>query len=282
MEIIRSIQEMSALTSQYRSTGKTIGFVPTMGYLHEGHLSLMRIARSHCDVLVVSIFVNPTQFGSGEDFSTYPRDFERDNNLCERENVDIIFYPDAGEMYLKNASTFVEVTGRITKNLCGRFRPGHFRGVTTVVMKLFNIIQPHFAVLGQKDGQQLAVIRRMVRDLDIPVEIIAGPTVREDDGLAMSTRNRYLSMEDRKVAPALYRSLLIAEDAIKNNCHDAHKIIEMMQRSIESSGPFRIQYIEIVDADSLEPVKHIDGSVMIALAAFLGNTRLIDNIIVGA
>ena len=282
MEIVSSISRMQELSALAHRDGRIIGFVPTMGYLHEGHLSLMRIARKKCDVLVVSIFVNPTQFGAGEDLAQYPRDIERDKKLCREEGVDVIFLPDEREMYPENYSTYVEVSGNITNVLCGYFRPGHFRGVATVVAKLFNIVQPHFAVFGQKDGQQLAVIRRMVRDLNYPVEIIGAPTVREPDGLAMSSRNEYLTPKERKVAPTLYKSLLLAKELIESGERNPKVIIDAMRNMIEKTGLFRIQYIEVVDADTLRPVKKIDGKVMIALAAFLGKARLIDNIIVSS
>ncbi len=280
MQVIEKISDMQSYVRKCKLDGKTIGFVPTMGYLHEGHLSLVRIARKRCDILVVSIFVNPTQFGPGEDFDKYPRDFERDKKLCEQENVDIIFAPSVEEMYPKDSVTYVDMAGEMTKVLCGKYRPGHFRGVMTVVSKLFNIVQPDIAVFGRKDGQQLAVIRRMVSDLNFPIEIIGGETVRESDGLAMSSRNKYLTEEQRKSAPALYKSLLLAKTMIENGETDSSKIVERMRDYISNSGDFKIQYIEIVDADTLVPVDKIRNKVMIALAVFLGETRLIDNIVV--
>ena len=280
MQVIEKISDMQSYIRACKLDGKTIGFVPTMGYLHEGHLSLVRIARKRCDILVVSIFVNPTQFGPGEDFDKYPRDFGRDKKLCEQENVDIIFAPSVEEMYPKDSVTYVDMAGEMTKVLCGKYRPGHFRGVMTVVSKLFNIVQPDIAVFGRKDGQQLAVIRRMVSDLNFPIEIIGGETVRESDGLAMSSRNKYLTEEQRKSAPALYKSLLLAKTMIENGETDSSKIVERMRDYISNSGDFKIQYIEIVDADTLTPVDKIRNKVMIALAAFLGETRLIDNIVV--
>lgn len=282
MKVIESVSEMQLLARDFRRRGEIIGFVPTMGYLHNGHLSLIRIARHKSDVCVVSIFVNPTQFGPQEDLDKYPRDMQRDKMLCEREGVDIIFAPTVAEMYPEGYCTYVEVLGRMTEVLCGRYRKGHFRGVTTVVAKLFNIVQPHFAVFGQKDGQQLAVIRQMVRDLNFPVEIIGAPTVREPDGLAMSSRNKYLTAEERKVAPVLYKSLLLAKDMIENGERDANAIVSSMKSMIAKAGLFRIQYVEIVDAETLSPVDKIKGKVMIALAAFIGKARLIDNIIITA
>ena len=280
MRVIRSIQEMYKLSESARKEGKIIGFVPTMGYLHEGHLSLIRIARKRCDLLVVSIFVNPTQFGPNEDLNSYPRDFERDSKLCEKEGVDVIFAPSAEEMYPDGYSTWVEVKGTVTEVLCGAFRPGHFRGVTTVVAKLFNIVQPHFAVFGQKDAQQLVVIKKMTRELNFPVEIVAAPTVREKDGLAMSSRNEYLNENERKVAPKIYQSLILAKNMLLRGERDTEKIKNEMRKFLESAKLIKVQYIDIVDADTLEPLKNARGRVMVALAAFLGKARLIDNIIV--
>jgi len=280
MRVIRSIQEMYKLSESARKEGKIIGFVPTMGYLHEGHLSLIRIARKRCDLLVVSIFVNPTQFGPNEDLNSYPRDFERDSKLCEEEGVDVIFAPSAEEMYPDGYSTWVEVKGPVTEVLCGAFRPGHFRGVTTVVAKLFNIVQPHFAVFGQKDAQQLVVIKKMTRELNFPVEIVAAPTVREKDGLAMSSRNEYLNENERKVAPKIYQSLILAKNMLLSGERDTEKIKNEMRKFLESAKLIKIQYIDIVDADTLKPLKNAQGRVMVALAAFLGRARLIDNIIV--
>jgi len=280
MRVIRSIQEMYKLSESARKEGKIIGFVPTMGYLHEGHLSLIRIARKRCDLLVVSIFVNPTQFGPNEDLNSYPRDFERDSKLCEKEGVDVIFAPTAEEMYPDGYSTWVEVKGPVTEVLCGAFRPGHFRGVTTVVAKLFNIVQPHFAVFGQKDAQQLVVIKKMTRELNFPVEIVAAPTVREKDGLAMSSRNEYLNENERKVAPKIYQSLILVKNMLLRGERDTEKIKNEMRKFLESAKLIKVQYIDIVDADTLEPLKNARGRVMVALAAFLGRARLIDNIIV--
>ena len=280
MRVIRSIQEMYKLSESARKEGKIIGFVPTMGYLHEGHLSLIRIARKRCDLLVVSIFVNPTQFGPNEDLNSYPRDFERDSKLCEKEGVDVIFAPSAEEMYPDGYSTWVEVKGPVTEVLCGAFRPGHFRGVTTVVAKLFNIVQPHFAVFGQKDAQQLVVIKKMTRELNFPVEIVAAPTVREKDGLAMSSRNEYLNEKERKVAPKIYQSLILAKNMLLRGERDTEKIKNEMRKFLENAKLIKVQYIDIVDADTLEPLKNARGRVMVALAVFLGRARLIDNIIV--
>jgi len=281
LQIIKSIQKMQSLASELREQSKTIGFVPTMGFLHEGHLSLMRIARNKCGILVVSLFVNPTQFGNDEDLDKYPHDFERDQKLCKQEDVDIIFSPNVDEMYPDSFFTYVDVTGEMTDVLCGKFRPEHFRGVTTVVAKLFNIIRPHISVFGQKDGQQLAVVKRMACDLNFPVEIIAGPTVRESDGLAMSSRNKYLSPEERTAAPILHQSLLFAKELIDSGERDSNRIIAMMRKLIEKKSlRLKIQYIAIVDAETLEPLEQIRAKIMVALAVFLGNTRLIDNVII--
>ncbi|RKZ25627.1 pantoate--beta-alanine ligase [bacterium] len=280
MQIVEKISNMQSYVKKNRLDDKSIGFVPTMGYFHEGHLSLMRIARQKCDILIVSIFVNPTQFGPNDDFDKYPRDFDRDKKLCERENVDAIFIPSAEEMYPKGFIAYVDMDGDMTEVLCGKYRSRHFRGVMTVVSKLFNIVQPDIAVFGRKDGQQLALIRRMVADLNFPIEIIGGRTIRENDGLAMSSRNKYLNSEQRKSAPALYKSLLLAKTMIENGETDSFEIIAKMKDFISNSGDFEIQYIDIVDADTLKPVNMVQNKVMIALAVFLGETRLIDNIIV--
>ncbi len=274
---------MQDLSDSWRRQGLVIGFVPTMGALHEGHLSLIRIARSRADRVVVSVFVNPTQFGPSEDYTRYPRNTDEDLSACEGEGVDAVFVPSVEDMYPEAYSTYIEVEG-LTEGLCGRFRPGHFRGVATVVAKLFNAVRPHLAVFGMKDAQQFFVIKRMTRDLDFGIEIVPGPTIREPDGLAMSSRNRYLSPEERADAPVLYRALLVAKDLIEQSgIRDPLEIKKEMNRFIsEESSLVRVQYIEIVDTTDLKPVELIEGEVMIAIAAFLGNTRLIDNIILGA
>jgi len=278
MQIITSPSATQADCRGHRAEGKQIGLVPTMGYLHEGHLSLVRRARADNDWVVVSIFVNPIQFGPNEDLANYPRDFDRDRQLLEAEGVDLIFVPTVEEMYPSGSLTFVEVEGNLTKGLCGASRPGHFRGVTTVVSKLFNIVLPHRAYFGQKDAQQLAVIGRMVADLNFDIEIVPMPIVREPDGLAMSSRNRYLNPEERRSATALYRSLQLAKGLIENGERDAAKITAAMRNLIGQEKPARIDYVEIVDANSFEPMEHIHGEILIALAAFMGRTRLIDNL----
>lgn len=276
MRLIRRVQELREALEPLRREGKSIGLVPTMGYLHEGHLSLIRRSMAECEATVVSIFVNPTQFGPNEDFDRYPRDLNRDLSLCESEGVDYVFAPDVSEMYHKDATTKVTVA-KLTEGLCGRSRPGHFDGVTTVVCKLFNIVGADKAYFGQKDAQQAAVIRRMVRDLNIPVNVVEVPTVREPDGLAMSSRNSYLTPEQRQSALSLYRSLVMAREMIDQGERSAHKIRERMSDIIRSSEGADIDYIEIVDADTLDSLERLEGQVLIALAVRYGDTRLIDN-----
>lgn len=276
MEVIRSISEMKKRVRAFKAEGKIIGFVPTMGYLHEGHLSLVRLARKKGDIVVVSIFVNPLQFGPQEDYHIYPRDLERDLKLLEREKVDVVFVPEEEEMYPPGFQTYVEVE-KLTKGLCGAFRSGHFRGVCTVVLKLFNIVQPDFAVFGEKDYQQLKVIERMVKDLNLDVEIIPHPTIRESDGLAMSSRNTYLNEEERRSAISLYQSLKMAERLIFDGERAPERLKSLIKEYIEKFPHTRVQYVEIVDPETLEEVKEIKGPVLIALAVFVGKTRLIDN-----
>ncbi|NOY79304.1 MAG: pantoate--beta-alanine ligase [Calditrichaeota bacterium] len=277
MKIIHSITDMQRESDALRRNGQIIGFVPTMGYLHEGHLSLLRIARKRADVTVMSIFVNPTQFGPNEDLERYPRDFERDERLAREEGCDILFYPSAEEMYPHPYRTYVEVE-EITRVLCGKSRPTHFRGVTTVVAKLFNIVKPHFAVFGQKDAQQAIVIKQMVRDLNFDLEILTGPIVREPDGLAMSSRNVYLSPDERKDALLLHESLTEARRQIDAGERDALKLKKTIERILRQGKSVKIDYVEIVDTTNLKPVDKIRGDVLIALAVFVGKTRLIDNI----
>ncbi len=277
MQVIERIKEMQEVSSKLRQEGKSIGFVPTMGALHEGHLSLVRMARKDNDIVVVSVFVNPTQFGPNEDFEKYPRDFEGDRKKLEKENVDIVFYPHADEMYPPNYKTYVEVED-ITTRLCGAFRPGHFRGVTTVVTKLFNIVKPARAYFGKKDYQQYKVIKRMVEDLNMDIEIIPGEIVRDPDGLAMSSRNQYLSPEERKDALALYKSLQLAKELIQKGERDPKKIKEAMVKFIKGHKHVKkIDYVEIVDPEKLLPVDEIKDGTLIALAVWVGDTRLIDN-----
>ncbi len=277
MKLIRSITEIRKELSRERKKRHRIGFVPTMGYLHEGHLSLIRQAREDADIVVVSIFVNPTQFGPKEDYREYPRDFKKDLNLCKDEGVDYIFAPSVKSMYPKGYATFVSVEGS-TENLCGRFRPRHFRGVTTVVTKLFNIVKPDIAYFGQKDAQQAIVIKRMAENLNMDIAIKVMPIVREKDGLAMSSRNVYLSSDERKRAATIYRALQEAKDLIKLGERDARGIISEMRKRLVSVAT-KIDYIAIVDPNTLKNVKTIKGKVVIALAVWIGNTRLIDNIV---
>lgn len=279
MKVVKKVKEMQKLTDQLRKKGKIIGFVPTMGYLHEGHLNLVKIAKKKSDICVVSIFVNPLQFGPKEDYHTYPRDFERDKKLLVNLGVDIIFYPNEKEMYPEPCLTYVQVK-KLSEGLCGRSRPGHFEGVATVVAKLFNIVKPHIAVFGQKDYQQATIIKKMVKDLNFDVKIIVVPTVREKDGLACSSRNIYLNEKERKEATVLYRSLMLAKRLIKEGEKNPEKIIREMEKLITAESSGKIDYIEIVNADTLEPVKEISGKLCIALAVFFGKARLIDNILV--
>jgi len=276
MRVVTSLKEMAALGLSFCRLGKSVGFVPTMGYLHEGHLSLVRRAKEENDVVVVSIFVNPTQFGPGEDFERYPRDLERDRKLLEAEGVDYLFLPDARQMYPRGFSTWVEVEG-LTEGLCGASRPGHFRGVATVVTKLLNLVRPTRAYFGEKDYQQLQVIRRLVADLNIPVEVVGCPIVREPDGLAMSSRNTYLSPEERSSALSLYRGLKLAEELFRQGERNASAIKSAVREFILSHPRTKVDYVEIVDPESLKPVERVKEGDVIALAVFVGNTRLIDN-----
>lgn len=277
MKIIGSVAAMQAESEALRHNGQSIGFVPTMGYLHEGHLSLLRIARQRADVTVMSIFVNPTQFGPNEDLERYPRNFERDERLARKEGCDILFYPTVEEMYPEPYRTYVTVE-EITQVLCGKSRPTHFRGVTTIVAKLFNIVKPNFAVFGQKDAQQAIIIKQMVRDLNFDLEILTGPIVREPDGLAMSSRNVYLSAEERKDALKLYQSLTKAKKLIEGGERDAARIKKNIEHILRQGKSAKIDYIEIVDTSNLKSMEKIQGEVLIALAVFIGKTRLIDNI----
>ena len=278
MKVITTIKEMKEFSSRARGTGKTIAFVPTMGFFHDGHLSLMREGRKRGDLLVVSLFVNPTQFAPHEDFKNYPRDFEKDRRMTEEAGTDILFAPEVDEMYPSDHQTLVQVE-KVTRNLCGRSRPTHFRGVTTVVMMLFEIVMPHVAVFGEKDYQQLVTIRQMVRDLHMSVEVVGMPTVRETDGLAMSSRNTYLLPEERRAALSLYRSLQRAKDLLQKGEQRASRIVGEMNGILQSEPLVRMDYVQICDADTLQDVDRIDGDVVIALAAYVGKTRLIDNLV---
>jgi len=279
MRLIRSIKKMYEFSKKAHLEGKTIGFVPTMGYLHQGHLSLIRKARKENDIVVVSIFVNPIQFGPKEDFRKYPRDLKRDMNLAKQVGTDVIFYPDAKDMYPEGFKTYVNVE-ELSEKLCGKFRPGHFKGVATVVTKLFNIVCPDIAYFGQKDAQQAIIIKRMVADLNIPVKIKVLPIVREKDGLAMSSRNTYLNEKERKDALVLYQALNLAKELIKSGITDTKTIIRKMRQLIEKKKNAKIDYIEIVQMENLKSLKVISDNCLIALAVWIGKTRLIDNIIV--
>ncbi len=278
MEIIQSPTIMQHRALELQREGRSIGFVPTMGFLHEGHLSLMRIAREQCDVLVASIFVNPTQFGPNEDLDAYPRDFHRDEALCAQEGVDLIFYPAPDTMYAADASVSVNENS-LSGSLCGASRPGHFRGVCTVVAKLFNLVRPDRAVFGEKDAQQLRIIERMVRDLDFPVKIVRGPIVRETDGLAMSSRNKYLSEPQRCAALCLRRSLDAVLELFEGGERRAPVLRKAMVEIIEPVSGAEIDYIEIVDDATLLPVEQIERNALVALAVKFGSTRLIDNVV---
>jgi pantoate--beta-alanine ligase len=277
MKICTTIDEMRAACRALRSQGGRLGFVPTMGALHQGHLSLVRAAKASCDVVAASIFVNPKQFGPNEDFGTYPRAFERDQSLLENEGVDLLFAPTVEEMYPPGAVTWVTVD-ELSDKLDGRSRPGHFRGVTTVVSKLFHIVEPNAAFFGQKDAAQVAILRRMVRDLNFPVEIVACPIVREPDGLAMSSRNAYLDSQQRKQASVLYRALMRARKLTDEGERNAEKLLATAREQLASEPLMRLDYLEMVDPDSLNAVEEVSRPSLMVVAAFVGTTRLIDNI----
>jgi pantoate--beta-alanine ligase len=278
MIVIRTVAEMQSWTDAARRKGQRIALVPTMGYLHEGHLALVRIARTKADVTVVSIFVNPLQFGPAEDLAAYPRDAVRDESLLRREGADVVFHPEVAEMYPPDFTTNVQVE-RLSDGLCGRSRPGHFRGVTTVVAKLFNAVRPHVAVFGGKDAQQAGIIQRMNRDLDFGIDIIIAPTVRESDGLALSSRNTYLSQLERRQAPVLYRALQYGARLIELGERNPQMIIPALSDMIMRETSGRIDYISIVDTETFADVTRVKSEVLIALAVSLGKTRLIDNIL---
>ena len=271
---------MRAESRAIRGAGKRLGFVPTMGALHEGHVSLVRAARSSSDLVAASIFVNPTQFGANEDLAKYPRSFERDRELLQGESVELLFAPSVEEMYPAGAVTWVTVEG-LSDKLDGRSRPGHFRGVTTVVAKLFHVVQPDAAFFGQKDAAQVAIIRRMVGDLNLPVEIVVCPIVRAADGLAMSSRNAYLDPDERKRALVLQRSLLRAEHLAETGERNAARLVAAGREEIDKESSVRLDYFEIVNPDTLDPLEDISGGGLVAVAAVVGGTRLIDNILLG-
>lgn len=274
MIVFKTRSEVQKFALDAKRSGKTIALVPTMGFLHDGHMSLIDIARSKADIVIVSLFVNPTQFAPNEDFDSYPRDFERDKNMCIEHKVDVLFAPKPGEMYAPDASTFVEET-LLSRPLCGKSRPTFFRGVTTVVAKLFLLTQPDFAVFGEKDAQQLLVIKRMVRDLDFPVEIIPGKLIRDTDGLALSSRNRYLSTDERFRALAIHQALLTAKRDILAS-GDFAAALEKAKQTITQSGG-KVDYVSVLDTETLEAPTKKTVRVLLAAAAFYGTTRLIDN-----
>lgn len=278
MKIAETITAVREQVRAWRKEGLTVGLVPTMGYLHEGHKSLIDRAVEENDRVVVSVFVNPIQFGPSEDLASYPRDLKRDAGLCEEAGADLVFHPSDGEMYFDDFCTYVDMEG-LTKGLCGKTRPTHFRGVCTVVSKLFHIVAPDRAYFGQKDAQQLAVIRRMVRDLNFDLEIVGCPIVREEDGLAKSSRNTYLSEEERQAAVVLHQGLLAGEQLVKSGETDAAKIVGAITDVIGKEPLARIDYVELVEWDSLEPVTSVRGEVLAAVAVYIGTTRLIDNFI---
>ena len=287
MKIFPTIDEMRAASGAARRAGKRLGFVPTMGALHQGHLSLVRAARASCDVVVASIFINPTQFGPNEDLAKYPRSFERDRELLEREGVDFLFAPTVEEMYPTAADRSVRPTTvtwvtveQLSDRLDGRSRPGHFRGVTTIVAKLFHIVEPKVAFFGQKDAAQVAIIRRMVRDLNLPVEITVCPIVREPDGLAMSSRNAYLDPEQRRQALVLHRALLRITQLAESGEQSAASLIAAAREVFAQEKSVRPDYVEIVDPETLDPVDDISSGALAAVAAYVGVTRLIDNIVI--
>lgn len=278
MKIVKTIKEVRDIVKGWKKEGLSVGLVPTMGYLHEGHKSLIVRAVKENDRVVVSDFVNPTQFGVGEDLESYPRDIERDASLCEDAGASIIFNPEPSEMYFDNACTFVDMTG-LTSELCGKTRPIHFRGVCTVVSKLFNIVAPDRAYFGQKDAQQLAVIRQMVKDLNFDLEIVGCPIIREADGLAKSSRNVYLSEEERKSALVLSKAVKLGQDLANAGEKSADKIISKMKALIEKEPLAKIDYVKAVDAVSIVPVTEMKPPVLVAMAVYIGKTRLIDNFI---
>ena len=279
MTIAQTIQETRNTIKEWRRQGYTIGLVPTMGYLHDGHASLMKKAKENCQKVVVSIFVNPMQFGANEDLSTYPRDLEADSRLCESLGVDLIFHPSVEEMYNPGFCSFVDMTG-LTKELCGKSRPIHFRGVCTVVTKLFNIVTPDKAFFGQKDAQQLAVIKRMTADLNMDIEIVGCPIIREEDGLARSSRNVYLNKEERQAALILSKTIQLGQQMVQQGTRSASQLLAAMKASLESEPLARIDYVEAVSMDTIQPIDTLQGQVLVAMAVFIGKTRLIDNFIV--
>jgi pantoate--beta-alanine ligase len=279
MELVKTIESVRKYIKEARSNGKKIGFVPTMGALHIGHISLIRVAAKDCDFVVVSIFVNPTQFTPGEDYEKYPRPIDKDLEICEQNDVDLVFLPEQDQMYPNKNLTWVDVE-KLTEPLCGRFRPGHFQGVTTVCAKLFNIILPDAAYFGQKDAQQAIVIKKMVADLNMPLEIVICPTIREPSGLAVSSRNNYLTEHQRKDAAVIYKSLQKCQNLVETGTTSVKKLTTEMDQVLKEVPSIEIQYVNILNAETLEEIEKVSGKVLIAVAANIGPARLIDNIIV--
>lgn len=278
MEVAKTIELVKTLVKAARTTGKKIGLVPTMGALHIGHISLIEAAKKECDFVVVSIFVNPTQFGPGEDFKKYPRPLKADLEICRKTGADVVFTPDADRMYPAENLTWVMVE-KLSEPLCGKSRQGHFRGVATVCAKLFNIVEPDAAFFGQKDAQQTVIIRRMVSDLNMPLKIVVCPTVRDSDGLAVSSRNQYLTEQQRKAAPLIYKSLQKCSQMARQGTVETGKIIGEMQKILNQSGLIEIEYTEIVDAETLQGLDRIRSGALVAVAVRIGTARLIDNIL---
>ncbi|OUO94013.1 pantoate--beta-alanine ligase [Cloacibacillus sp. An23] len=277
MIIAETIAEVRAVVREWKRQGLTVGLVPTMGYLHEGHASLVRESVRRCDRTVASVFVNPTQFGPNEDLATYPRDFERDREILEREGCDMVFHPSVGEMYPEGFATYVEIQSDMPKQLCGKSRPIHFRGVCTVVCKLFNIAEPDMAFFGEKDAQQLAIVKRMARDLSMAVEVIGCPIVREEDGLAKSSRNAYLDGEERGAALVLSKAVALGKKMTEEGERDAAKVTAAMRALIEAEPLARVDYVSAVDGETMAPSEKIKDGTLVALAVYIGKTRLIDN-----
>lgn len=280
MKIATTIAEVRAQVAAWKKEGLTVGLVPTMGYLHEGHASLVDEAVRQCDRVVVSVFVNPTQFGPNEDLEDYPRDFDRDKALLEEHGCHLVFHPSVEEMYPEGAATYVEIHSDMPKQLCGKTRPIHFRGVCTVVSKLFNIVTPDKAFFGQKDAQQLAILRRMVRDLSYGIQLVGCPIVREADGLAKSSRNTYLNPQERQAALVLSQAVKLGQELVAQGERDAAKLVAAMSAHIAAQPLARIDYVEAVDGVTMEPVETLQGTVLVAMAVCVGKTRLIDNFIV--
>lgn len=277
MKIAVTINEVRNQVKEWKSQGFTVGLVPTMGYLHEGHGSLIKTSAENCDKTVVSVFLNPTQFAPNEDLQSYPRDFERDKKLCEEMGADLVFHPSVEEMYGENNATFVEILSDMPKQLCGKTRPIHFRGVCTVVSKLFNIVTPDKAFFGEKDAQQLAIIKKMVKDMSYGIEIVGCPIIREADGLAKSSRNTYLNEEERKEAICLYKAVTLGKQLVAKGETNSQNVIDKMKEVINKEPLAKIDYVEIVDGITMSPVENISSGDLVAMAVYIGKTRLIDN-----